>query len=197
MRSLTISDPGLIIPRARLVNSWDVGTSVSGWSGTAWTPTSGWAQATGSAYGQPVMRRDAGLGTHLGYLEFDFYQAGSGDWTMFALCWGTDASAYSDNGYSWLIRGPSTSSPNMMTGIAKTSGTNYTISPPPSSSGAAVRIGLEVTGTQTTVAYVNRVAVASATHTSNHSAKRNVAFGVHNGVTGCIDNVEVFDRRPF
>lgn len=196
MRTLTIADPALVAAKAVApIASYDVGAAVSGWSGAAWTPTGGWATATGNAFGQPVMYRNPGLGTHLGYMEFDYWGTGSGDnWFMFGMCWGTAANAYTDNGYTWLIRGPSAASgANQLAGP----GTPYTLPTAPTSAANKVTVGLEVTGTQTSAVYINRVQRSSGTHATNHSAKRNIMFGAYNGLAARIDNVAVYAARPF
>ncbi|MCA9331956.1 hypothetical protein KC968_03390 [Candidatus Saccharibacteria bacterium] len=196
-RILGAVDPDTVNASAILINQWDPGTSVAGWSGSVWTPTANWATATGSAMGTPTMYRQSGLSTHMGYMEFDLWYTGTGDgWVMFSMSWGTDAYAYNDNGFAWIVRGPSASTPNIINATYG-SGTNYILSPPATSETAYVTIGLEITGTNTSTAYVNNIARASCTHTTNHSARRNVAFGVFNGVTGRIRNVKVWTARPY
>lgn len=196
MRALALTDLATL-GGVKQVSVFDVGASTSGWDGSAWTPTSGWATATGTSNGQPRMRRASGLSTHVGYLEFEMWQTGTSadNWVGFALGWGTSTTS-SDDGYFWVVRSPSsTVVPNQIVG-AYGSGTTYTLPAAPNSEANKVTIGLEVTGPKTTTVYVNRVPRCSMTHTTDHSAKRNVMFCVDNGAVGRIRNVAVYDRRP-
>jgi PKD repeat protein len=174
---------------------WPLDTDLSGWSGGGgWSIVNGWAQATGDAFGTPVIYRPTGLSTHIGYFEVDYYgTGGSNSWGSIAPGWNTAPNAYTDDGYLLTVHGPNDTTPGLM-GVFGTGG--YTLLTNATSPETAVRIGIEITGATTGKLYVNRVHVADLTYTNSHAANRNIALGAYNGLTAHFRRLAVYDAFP-